>query len=557
MTSITNAHVHYPPGDGAGYYDQSAETVYVPPAAPGPLDLSAGHLRRSPWLPVPFLVPTALCGASWLAGGVQVLTDLGFTFLSILCAGYFIRELMVFRHRFGLGGMLVFGGSLVWWSHDYFSHWFGEAHGNLGLASSAPIVAKGAFITSFFVLMMTIGLLIPGGRRAERLVVSLPEPTSTSFYFYLVIVLFAIGVSPYFLFTNEPFYSVIWKEMFAMRAHRHVTWWTVGRTGTLNYNWGAYIIHIIHIGWFGGILAAFYALMIGRSMVLKGICWAIWVFWTLLAFGSGTRGYIVFFVLPVVALVFIKTELRARRLGRFNFSGYAIGLVVLLGVLLVIQFQGLFRATREHQRDLGQVELFVNRGNHMFSEPLRAYGLVPKAFPFTRDTFPAASVVRPLPDVAIRFATGWIPRALWVNKPGFDDFSKMYNKLMSGGNAENRGGATICLNVAGGAYVQYGLPGVLQMGILYGWLCALVERGFRRANFRPAATLFVLGLFQYMFRGFRDLTPHDLYPLLIGAGAMAVLVVLSRPLFGRSEPEPQAGYGYDPAAGAGGAGAYA
>jgi hypothetical protein len=95
------------------------------------------------------------------------------------------------------------------------------------------------------------------------------------------------------------------------------------------------------------------------------------------------------------------------------------------------------------------------------------------------------------------------------------------------------------------------------MGILYGWLCALVERGFRRANFRPAGTLFVLGLFQYMFRGFRDLTPHDLYPLLIGAGAMAVLVVLSRPLFGQAEPQAQqADGGYDPG-GMSGAEAYA
>src|SRR5689334_21609110 len=118
---------------------------------------------------------------------------------------------------------------------------------------------------------------------------------------------------------------------------------------------------------------------------------------------------------------------------------------------------------------------------------------------------------------------------------------------MSGGNDENAAGATICLNVAGGAYVCYGLPGVLQMGILYGWLCALVERCFRRANFRPAATLFGLGLLQYMFRSFRDLTPHDLYPLLIGAGAMAVLVVLSRPLFGSDAPAPEpVPQGYDP-----------
>src|SRR5689334_24738425 len=113
MTSITNAHVHYPPANGAGYEDYAAaETVYVPPAE-NALGLSSGYDRRSMWLPVPFIAPTILCGVSWLAGGVQVLTDLGFSLFTAICIIYCVRELLVFRHRFGLGGLLVFGGSLV------------------------------------------------------------------------------------------------------------------------------------------------------------------------------------------------------------------------------------------------------------------------------------------------------------------------------------------------------------------------------------------------------------------------------------------------------------
>ena len=492
-------------------------------------------------------MPTVLCGVSWVAGGIQVLTDLGFTLLAILCAVYCVRELAVFRHRFGLGGLLVFGGTLVWWCHDYFSRWFGNAHGTIGLGGSAPVVAKAAFITSLFVTMMAVGLLLPFGKRAEKLIASMPEPTSDSFYFYLVIVLFVIGVSPYFLFTNEPFYSVIWKEMTAMRAHRHVTWWTVGRTGALNLNWGAYVVHIIQIGWLGGLLAAFYAIMIGRAVVLKTVCWLIWLFWLLLALGSGTRGYIVFFTLPVLVLLFIKSDRKARRRGGLNLFGYVALPLILLVILAAMQFQGTFRNTAESDRSFWRVELFKARGNHMFTEPLRAYAIVPKPIPFTRDNFPGASIVRPIPDMIVRFGTGWIPRALWTTKPGFDDFALMYNKMMSGGNAQNSAGATICLNVAGGAYVYYGIPGVIQMGLIYGWLCVLVERAFRRANFRPAATLFVLGLFQYLFRAFRDLTPHDLYPLLIGAGAMALLVIFSRPLFGGDAPQAAEPQGYGPA----------
>ena len=555
MTSITSSHGHYPQGYtqayDPGYDEPGMETVYVPPA---PTGLVAGKARRSLWLPVPFIVPTVLCALSWLAGGIQVLTDLGFTLLALLCIINVIRELVVFRHRFGLGGLLVFGGTLVWWCHDYFSRWFGNAHGMLGINSSAPIVAKAAFMTCLFTLMMSVGLLIPFGRRAEKVIVSIPEPTSSSFYFFLIVVLFCIGISPYFIFTNQPFYKVIFNEMTAMRSS-HQSMWTVGRTGNMNYTWGAYVIHIIQIGWFGGILAAFYAIMIGRSLFLKAVCWAIWLFWVLLAIGSGTRGYVVFFTLPVIVLVFIKTEIRAARTGGINVLGYGIGAAVLFLVLVAIQFQGTFRNTREAYRDIAKLDLTKNQGNHMFTEGLLAYTLVPKVLPFTKDTFPGASIVRPLPDVVIRFATGWIPRALWTNKPGFDDWALLYNKMMSGGTAANTGGATICLSVSTGAYVYYGIPGVIQTGLLYGWLCVLVERGFRRANLRPAATLFVLGLFQYMFRCYRDLTPHDLYPLLFGAGAMAILVVLSRPLFGSDESaqaqpsaaEPTHDYGAMPA----------
>src|SRR5688500_14553287 len=108
MTSIPNSPIPYPAAHDPGYDEgPGVETVVVPSA---PANLMAGVVARSPWLPLPFIVPTALCGASWAAGGVQVLTDLGFTMLAVLCAVYCIRELTVFRHRFGLGGLLVFGG---------------------------------------------------------------------------------------------------------------------------------------------------------------------------------------------------------------------------------------------------------------------------------------------------------------------------------------------------------------------------------------------------------------------------------------------------------------
>ena len=509
-------------------YGQSA------PVQPGAEPL---YVPRSAYAPLLFIGPVALCGASWAANGVPFITDLGFLFLTIACLWCLGSELVRFPQRFGIGALIVYGGTLVWWCHDYFANWFG---GNTRPGTSFPpvVIAEAAFITSLFVFVMTIGLQIRIGKPVEKLILAVPEASSSGFFFALIVVMFLIGVSPYFLFVNEPFYTAVYKDMFAMRSGEGAAW-TVGRTGFLNFSWGAYIAHILQIGWLGAILAAYYAVMITRNPMAKTIAWGVWLFWFMLAVGSGTRGNVIYLAMPVIALMFIKSEARAAgQLRRVNLRGYALMAVVLLGLLAIVQYQGTFRDTRTYKRDVSQIDLLKNQGNHMFSEALLAYSLVPEVVPHARDTFPGAGVVRPIPDLLVRFGTGWIPRTIWRDKPAFDDFGAAYNKMISGGTGLKGHGATICLSIAGGSYVTYGIPGVIEMALLFGWLCGLVERAFLRANLRPVATLFLLGLMTYFFRCYRDLTPHDLYPLLIGMAAMCGIVLLARQVFPQVGPSP-------------------
>jgi hypothetical protein len=150
------------------------------------------------------------------------------------------------------------------------------------------------------------------------------------------------------------------------------------------------------------------------------------------------------------------------------------------------------------------------------------------------DTFPGATVIRPIPDVVLRFAIGWIPRALWHNKPGFSAAGEFINKMYSGGTAKNTStmrqtGGTACVSVAGLAYVGYGIPGVIEMGLLFGWLCRLTEEILWLNLRRPLTVMFALGLATWMFRCFRDLTPFDLYPLLIGVLFMILTILFMRP----------------------------
>ena len=60
-----------------------------------------GYLKRSPYAPLAFLMPTLLSGLSWFAGGQAWLTDIAFCFLTAICVVYLILELYSFPKRFG------------------------------------------------------------------------------------------------------------------------------------------------------------------------------------------------------------------------------------------------------------------------------------------------------------------------------------------------------------------------------------------------------------------------------------------------------------------------
>ena len=110
MAYATTADLSYAPPQDYDPAHAQPEVVTIN-AAP---EESAWFVKRSVWLPLPFLVPVALCGVSWAANGISFLTDLGFIFLAVLCAVFLVVEMVRFPRRFGTGGMVVFGGVLIW-----------------------------------------------------------------------------------------------------------------------------------------------------------------------------------------------------------------------------------------------------------------------------------------------------------------------------------------------------------------------------------------------------------------------------------------------------------
>ena len=341
-----------------------------------------------------------------------MLTDFPFVALTILCAVFLMAELLRFSERFGIGGIILYGGVLVWFCYDYLTNWFMAWYPNWSAIYPPVTVAKSAAALMLFVFFMSIGLRLRIGKWLPRLVSALPEPRSSNVFFGLVIFTQIVGLFvPYSIFTSEPFFLAIYHALTSDRGGVG-TAFTVGRTGNANYAWGAYVAQLIEFGGLGGVLAAYCAIMLRQGIVQRIICFVIWLLWLLIGFGTGTRGEIVFMMMPVVCFLFIRFNITARYyLKRFSLLGYvaAIGAIVLAVCLVQIEFR--FRGMGYENMDIGDVSYTQLQGNHMFSEGLLGFELIPDRHKYFYDDFPGETILAPIPQFLYYLALHPIPRA--------------------------------------------------------------------------------------------------------------------------------------------------
>ena len=207
---------------------------------------------------------------------------------------------------------------------------------------------------------------------------------------------------------------------------------------------------------------------------------------------------------------------------------YVFAAVLLFIYLVVCQLLGSFRSRGLATFTLGElshVDLAKSQGNSMFSEALPGFALVGESTPPFYDKFPGEGALRLIPDVASDFFIQIVPRAIWPDKP-IDPVWAWYNVLVAGvsTDATGTGGTTISSGPAGHWYFRYGPAGVVEGGILVGWLMGATERAFRRSNGKLIALLTSLGVAVWLFRAYRDFIYIDLYPLIIGAVVFTVMV---------------------------------
>lgn len=475
------------------------------------LTVENAYIARPKWVPYAFLVPLVFAGVSWMGQGVTALTDMAFVIFTLLGFVLLIMEFVVFPRRFGIGAMMILGGFLTWFCHDYFSNWYGWPFADQSAPHSPNVIAKAAFYHILFVTCAMIGLAFPV-RKAYRVLQLVPEPNDSKLYFGIVLALFIVGISPYFLFSRDPWYLAIYNSIMGGRAGAGAMW-VAGRDGRLNYSWGGYIAQILQVGQVSSQLAVFYAILVARNHIQKIICWMIWVLWVALSVGTGTRGVVAFMMLPVLALLFLKYQSGASiALKKVSIKAYVFGAIVLFALVFLVQLQGRYRTLGFKDADLSTINPLELQGNSMFSEGLPGWEAIPDRIGFFSNRFPGESLVRPIPETAFWFVVKAIPRALWNNKP-LDPMEEWYYGFAS----DDKFQATISTGIVGEWYFRYGMLGVVQGGMLFGWLARMAEKALQTAGGRPMVILLSLGLATWLFRTFRNFMFHDLYPLIIGA----------------------------------------
>lgn len=499
------------------------------------------QVRRSPLVPVAFALPVVVSGLGYLGGGLAPLTDLSFLILTGLCVTLLAVELVQFNTRQGIGAVLIYGGVLVWFCHDYLSNWFLHDYTRAGgdqaiVGIGVSTIARAWFYHCLFINVMVIAYRLPVLRFVDRLVVAVPEPANPRFYLGVVVALLLFGWSAFFA-TADPL---------PVSLAEACLWWvpgmgplvfTVSRTGNMNYSWGAYVAQILQVGEIGGILGAFYALLVARTSAGKIFGWLDWLFWASYTFTSYRRGDVAFMAMPVMGVLFLKYHAgrdparRVRDLWRATLAVAAVGVV-----WIAVSHQTAVRARR------ADIQLFRAQGNTMFSEGLSAWVIIPDQIPFPYDTWPGEGFVRPLPETLWWFVVDPVPRALWTTKP-IEQFGLWYSAMIS---HDTRGltsggvqGTTVSTGAVGFWYFRYGPGGVVEGAVLYGWLMGVAERALRRAQGQPLKVMFALGFATFLFRSYRDLYWHNLYPLMIGA---VVLWFVIRLFFngggGHASPRP-------------------
>ena len=185
--------------------------------------------------------------------------------------------------------------------------------------------------------------------------------------------------------------------------------------------------------------------------------------------------------------------------------------VLVSAAILIISFQINYRDYGKLSEGLFQRSPFAGFAlNREIAFIIDNYG---EKIDFINDNNFFIRALSPIPDTFILFITNPIPRKIWPNKPIDPSFGP-YNKLRTG-NTGFGTGSNITPTIPGRFYMNYGLVGVAQAGVVFGVLWGFANRLIVLSLIGDSSLLLIGALFSsVLFTSLRDLAPGKFYPLL-------------------------------------------
>lgn len=517
---------------------------------------------RPLWWPLLPALSMVFPAMSLLFGGSLIINDFSWIVMLVICIIFIFFELRSFSNRFGTGGITFFGGVIIWFVADYLKYFF-----NGGLIDPISheqlttfFLAEATFYHFLFITFVTLALVLPWKRLAGKYVSNIIGTVKNKSLFIITIILFLIGISPFFIFTAVPWYKAIFFSMIQMRTGDfHI--WTVARSGNLNYNVGGYVFNILNLEFFAGLVAACYALFLARNKIEKAIFWGVWLFVFLLASGSGTRSNVILMSLPVIGMMFIKY------IKKFPKKAYSFSIIFLLLIFFIVQVQGFYRnygfdsfvedvkttistyyvedqpslvsesniENKQNLKPAPEIKKQVNYitpktnvisklsnpiGNEMFSSSLYIINHIPDDQDFFYNRLGIEGLIRPIPQTVVDLFVGFIPRVLWHNKP-INPLWKWLNKNVAGTDGIN--GTTLAQGAVGFWYGLYGLYGIIIGALLIGWFFIFFESMIYYSFYRPLSLLISLLGITFLFRTFRGFWWLDFQIIIIGVILLLIM----------------------------------
>lgn len=251
--------------------------------------------------------------------------------------------------------------------------------------------------------------------------------------------------------------------------------------------------------------------------------------------------------IPTTIILWLSTIRRGRYLANCLAAFISIGLFILFiltggrsGAILVILTLVIFKIIQNNYKvRIGRVLIFAfvtlavltvqsnyrDSGRISFSNlehsPFRGFSLNREvAFIVSRygeeEDFISRGIYRfvlPIPETVFLFVTNPIPRVIWKSKPIDPSFGP-YNLARTGATGF---GATsnVTPTIPGRYYILYGIPGVIQIGLVFGLLWGWANQKIVTQGLNTPRTALLFSMFtSIMFISFRDLTPGKFYPFL-------------------------------------------